>query len=186
MCGRAHWPSLVFAVPVMILLLFLVVYQYGYVRVQSAVASIKDEQAVKAKSLKKYLSLISEKPLIEKQIASLKKERQAHSTKLIEGQTLSLSAATLQSIIKEIITSKGGSISSERVGKPEEYGKFKLISISIDAVLPDISVLNDILYSIETRTPYLVVKKLEMRLRSVKVPGEIMVKLDVSSLTSGK
>lgn len=173
-------------IPLILILLCLVLYEYGYLRIQSEIASIKEEQALKMKTLEKYSALISEKPQLEKELVALKETRKAEDTKLIEGQTLSLAAATLQDMVKGIIVGRGGTISSERVGKPEDRGKFKVISVSIDAVLPDARALSDILYSIETRTPYLVVKELDTRVRDYRNPKELMVKLDVSALTTAK
>jgi hypothetical protein len=56
----------------------------------------------------------------------------------------------------------------------------------MDVTFPDVSVLTDILNSIETRTPSLVVKELDVRIRDFKNPKELMVKLDVSAITGGK
>jgi hypothetical protein len=170
----------------MVILLGFMFHQYVYTRIKSDITSIKEEQAVKTKTLEKYISLISEKPQLEKTLASLKELRKAEDSKLIEGETLSLTAATLQDMVKDIITSKGGTISSERVGKPADLGKFKIITVSIDTVLPDPAILSEVLYSIETRTPYLVVSEIDSRVRNFRDPRELMVKLDVSALTSSK
>lgn len=174
------------AVPFIAILLGLVIYQYGFLRVQTEVASIKETQDIKTKTLGKYLALISEKPQLEKKLSALKEQRKADDSKIIEAQTPSLAAATLQETVKGIVTGRGGTISSERVGKPEDLGKFKVISISIDAVLPDARALADILYAIETRTPYLTVKELDTRIRNFTEQRELIVKLDVSALTAGK
>lgn len=173
-------------IPLILILLCLVLYEYGYLRVQSEIASIKEEQALKMKTLEKYTALIEERPQLERELNRLKETRKAEESKLIEGQTLSLAAATLQDMVKGIIVGRGGTISSERVGKPEDRGKFKVISVSIDAVLPDSRAMSDILYSIETRMPYLVVKELDARVRDYRNPKELMVKLDVSALTTAK
>lgn len=177
---------LLFAVPLIIALLAGIFYQYGYMRVQTEIAAVKESEDVKARTLAKYLSLISEKPALEKKIAALKEARKAEDSKLIEGQTSSLAAATLQETVKGIVTGRGGAISSERVGKPDDFGKFKVINISLDATLPDTKALDDVLYSIETRTPYLFVKELDVRVKNFREPKELMVKLDVSALTSAK
>jgi hypothetical protein len=178
--------TLFFAVPLMLILVFLVVYKYGYLDIGADTASVKEEQDIKNKLLQKYMTLIAEKPLIEKQIISLKAESRADDSKLIQGQTPSLAAATLQEIITGIVIEKRGSISSQRVGKPEDLGKFKVISVSIDAVLPDSAALSEILYSIETRTPYLIVKELDTRVRNIREPKDLMVKMDISALTGGQ
>ena len=61
-----------------------------------------------------------------------------------------------------------------------------MITASVDTVLPDPRALRDILYSIETRTPYLTVKELDVRIRNYRDPRELVVKLDVSALTSAR
>lgn len=177
---------IIFGIPLILILLALVSYEYGYLRIQSEVVSLREEQAIKMKTLEKYTALINERPQLEKELNNLKETRRAEDSKLVEGQTLSLAAATLQDMVKGIIVGRGGTISSERVGKPEDHGKFKVISVSIDAVLPDSRALSDILYSIETRTPYLVVKELDTRVRDYRNPRELMVKLDVSALSTAK
>jgi len=178
--------TLLIALPLMVVLLGVAVYQYGYLRVQSDLSAVRDEEETKAKMLAKYMTLIAEKPELEKKLAALKEERKADDSKLIEGQTPSLAAANLQEVVKGIVTGRGGTISSERVGKPEDMGRFRVINISIDTVLPDARALSDILYSIESRTPYLVVKELDARIRNYRDPRDLMVKLDISALTSGK
>ncbi len=178
--------TLIITIPLMLALLVFSAYQYGYKRVKSELDAIKEEQSVGMRIVEKSNSLISERPNLEKKIAILKEERQADNTKLIEGQTLSLSAASLQETIKGIVVGRGGSISSERVGKPEDHGKFKVITVSVDAVLPDTRALEDILFSIESRTPYLVVKELDTRVRNFRDPRDLLIKLDVSALTAGK
>lgn len=178
--------TLLFTIPLMVLLIALAIYNYVYVKIQTDVSSIKEEQAMKTRMLEKYITLIAEKPQLEKRLVSLKEGRNAEVSKIVEGQTLSLAAATLQDTVKEIITSRGGTISSERVEKPEDMEKFKIITVSIDTVLPDARTLSDILYSIETRTPYLVVKQLDTRVRNFRNPRELMVKISVSALTSSR
>ncbi len=177
---------LIVALPLMIILLGFIVYDYGYLKIRTELNSIKEREALRTKTLTKYVTLIAEKPQLEKKLTSLKERRKIDDSKLIEGQTLSLSAATLQENVKTIITGKGGTISSERVDKPEDLGGFKLITISIDSVLPDTRVLSEVLYAIETRTPYFVVKEVDVRVRNFREPRELMVKLKVSALTVGK
>lgn len=170
----------------MLILVFMVVYKYGYQSIRTERFSVREEQDVKLKLIQKYMALIAEKPLIEKQISVLKAESKSDVSKLIEGQTPSLAAATLQEIVTGIVIEKGGPISSQRVGKPEELGKFKVITVSLDAVLPDTHALSEILYSIETRTPYLIVKELETRVKNPISPKDLLVKMDISALTGAK
>lgn len=174
-----------FSIPVIIVLLALITYQYGYLRIKAELESIKDEQAVKVKTLMKYQGIISEKPLLEKRLSELIEERKSYDAKLITGQTASVATATLQETVKGIITSRGGTISSERFIKTEKLGKFNVISVSVDAIVPDVRALSEILYSIETQTPYLVVRDLDARINNFKNPKQLSIKLDVSAITSG-
>lgn len=178
--------TLSIAAPVAIVLL-IIAAQYGYSIIQSRIVSIKEKQAVKTQLVEKYVSLISEKPALEKKLALLKEERRELNLKLIEGSTSSIAAASLQEKIKEIVTEKGGKISSERIGKSEEADAFNIISISINAVLPDSGALNNILYAIETHTPRLVVTELDIMVKNPRKPtGDITVNLVVSAVTNKK
>jgi hypothetical protein len=174
---------LVVTLPVLVVLLGLTVYEYGYVAVRDELKEVKEREIVKMRTLERYINLIAERPYQEKVLADLRDRRKADDSKIIEGQTPSLSAASLQETVKGIIMSKGGSISSERVEKPEDYGKFRMINVTIDAVVPDTRALSDILYGIETRTPYLVVKEVDARVRNFREPRELMAKLRISALT---
>jgi hypothetical protein len=178
--------TLAIAIPLMIMLSAVAVYQYGYLKLHSDFSALKEEQEMKTKTLTKYISLISEKPKLEKNIVSLKETLELDRKKLIEGQTYTIAAASLQDTVKGIISGKGGKISSERIGTPEETGKFKIISVSIDAVMPDVRTLNEALYDIETHPVNLVVKELDVRIRNFQNPRDLMIKLDVSAMTVGK
>lgn len=177
---------LVVAIPVIIVLAGLVAYQYGYQGVRNEMSAMKEMQASKTKMLEKYIALIAEKPDLEKKLETLKEERKTDDSKIIEAQTLSIAAASLQETVKALITGRGGSITSERVEKPDTLGNLKVINVSIDAILPDTRVLNDLLYGVETRTPYLIIKEVDTRVRNFRDPKELMVKIRVSALTGGQ
>ncbi len=131
------------------------------------------------------MTLIAERPMIEKNLAALRERRKAENAKIIEGQTAPLAAATLQNTVKDVITSRGGSIASERVEKLENAGEFKMVTVTIDAILPDTRALGDTLLAIEAQTPYLVVRELDARIRNFRDPKDLTVKLKVSGLTGG-
>jgi hypothetical protein len=174
------------AIPVLVILAGLLLYQYGYLRLQGEMLSIKDAEAVKIRTLQKYADLVAKRPGFERKLAALKETRKADEAKLIEGQTPSVAAASLQNSIKALVTAKGGTISSERVEKPEDVGKFKVISVSIDGVVPDMRFLNEALFAIETQTPSLAIRELDVRVKDFRDPRELMVRLKVSGMTAGK
>jgi hypothetical protein len=204
------------AVPLILLLMGGLVYEYGYLRIQEDLAGIREEQAAKSRTLKKALTIIAEKPELEKRLKALRDLRQADNAKLMGGEMPSLASASLQDTIKGIVTNRGGTVSSARVGKveeiiyqepgtqkttpeprerkappekkggkPESVGKFKIINASLDIVVPDPAALRDILYFIETRTPDLVVREMDARVRNMKEPRELVVRLDVAALYGG-
>ncbi|MBE0558279.1 MAG: hypothetical protein IH628_13690 [Proteobacteria bacterium] len=177
---------LTIAIPLTIILLGAVVYQYGYLGVREDVTEMDDAASVKLKTLTRYMALIADRPALEKNLATLREVRKMENAKIIEGQTAPLAAATLQNTVKEVITSRGGSIASERVEKPENAGDFKMVTVTIDAVLPDTRALGDALLAIETQAPYLVVRELDTRIRNFRDPKDLTVKLKVSGLTGGR
>lgn len=208
---------LIVAIPVLIILIGLIIYQYGYLRVQQELAEVRQEKESKSKTLEKYLAIIAEKPDLEKKFQTLKDRRKAENAKMIEAETFSLASAGLQEMVKGIITSRGGVISSERMGKEEELApaalgpaketakiqkperspkpkkekseeksRFKYVSVSFDFTAPDTGALRDIIFFVETRVPYLLIKELDCRVRNFREPRELMVKLDVTALYGGK
>ena len=208
---------LIIAIPILVVLAGLTVYQYGFLRINQELAAIIEEQKSKTKTLEKYLTIIAEKPDLEKKLLDLKDKRKTETANLIEGETFSLAAAGLQEMVKSIISSRGGVISSERIGKEEEIApgpsgasregskgqktekgpkpnkektedksRFKFVSVSFDFTAPDTGALRDIIFFVETKIPYLVIKELDCRVRNFKEPRELMVKLDVTALYGGK
>ena len=177
---------IIYSIPVIIILAVIVAYQYGYKSIKSEKNSIKEMQNTSEKMLEKYVSLIAEKPELEKKLSVLKETRKADDAKIIEAQTLSIAAASLQDTVKTMVTGRGGSITSERVEKPDDLGKMKVINVSIDAVLPDTRALSDLIFGIETHTPYFIIKEIDTRVRNFREPRELMVKLRVSALTGGQ
>ncbi len=175
-----------FAIPVIVVLVGLVAYEYGFDRARQEMVSIRERQEAKTRVLEKYISMISEKPILEAKLNSLKERRKTEDLKIIEAETPSLAAATLQGTVKGIISARGGTISSERVEKTEDLGKFRVVTVGMDIVLPDARALGDVIYTIETRTPYIIVKELEARVKDFRAPRELMVKLRIAALTSGK
>ena len=174
---------ILFSISVLFILSLFLLYE-RYAAVQKDLSLIRDGQALKERVLGKYMSLIAEKPDLDKRVAALRKMRETEDAKLMEGQTASIVSAGLQDTIRSIVTSHGGSVLSERAGKAEDFGDFKTITVTVDTLLPDARGLADILYAIETHTPYLLVKDLDVRVRNFKIPKELSVKFDVSGLTS--
>lgn len=177
---------LILLIPVVAALLVVVAYRYGYLAVRAGIVSIKEEHAIKVKTFQKQMTLIVQKPAMQKRLDLLTEARKADNSKLFDGKTSSISTAALLETAKGTITGRGGTILSERAGKPGALGKLTVIAASIDASLPDARALGDVLYSIETRTPYLVVKEIDIRVKALNEPKELSIKLDITALSGEK
>jgi hypothetical protein len=173
---------LIWAIPLIILMSGYAVYEYGIVSVYRQYDEIREQNNIKMKMLKKCNALIAQKPLLEKQIVELKRARKDEDVKMFTAQTMVIASANLQNAVKGIIAGRGGVINSERMEKADEEGKFKIISVSVDAVFPDIRALSDTLLAIETQTPYLVVREVDVRVRNFADPKDLIVKLKVAAL----
>ncbi|RJQ21554.1 MAG: hypothetical protein C4560_03620 [Nitrospiraceae bacterium] len=178
--------SLIIMLPVIIVLLGIVIYQYGYLRSQSELSSIREEEEMKTKILEKYIDLISRIPQMENELAAQRQRRESFNSELLKGETDSIVSAALQDMVKGIITGRGGKISGEMPGQAADMGSVKVITVSIDAAMPDVRALGDAIYSIETHTPSLFVKDLDVRIKDYKNPRELVVKMSVAAMTGGK
>jgi hypothetical protein len=208
---------LIVAIPVLVVLCAIFFYEDVYLAVESRMESIREDQDLKMKMLKRYDYLRYQRPEFEKQLAELRERTKAQSARFVPGEPVSIASANLQALVKGIIIERRGALTSERIGKPEDLEKappqeqaaaaaappgkvqtlkkaarsaepprIQILSISIDATLPDISALSDILYSIETRTPDLVIKELDVRVRNFREPRDLLIKMDVIGLYEGK
>lgn len=177
---------LIYAIPAVIVLAVLTVYQYGFVNARKEMVSLRETRAARERALMKCMETIAGRSRIEEKLDALKEKRRVAASKTIEAQTPTLCAAALQEAVKGIITGRGGSIASERVEKAEESGRFQVVTITVDAALPDTRALSDVLFGIETHTPYIVVREMDTRVRNFRDPRELMVKLRLSSLAGGK
>jgi hypothetical protein len=172
--------------PLAVILLGAAFYEYVYVAVQNELQAIEELKEVKQKTLTKYVNTIAQKGTLENQINALKEARKGEEAKTVEGQTPSVAAANLQNMIKGIISAKGGTISSERVEKTEDLHRLKIITVTVDTVLPETKALHDILLLFETNPVTLLMRELDVRVRNMREPRELMVKFKVSALNIGK
>ena len=203
------------ALPLLAILMVMAFYEYVYIGVDSELSSIRDEQDLKMKTLSKYAYLIAHKAEFEAELAALRDQAKAQSVRLVPGEPISIASANMQAMVKGIIIERGGTIASERIGKPTELEKapaaqpssaapalknqaqkkgpqpadqtrLMVLNVSLDATVPDIAALSDILYSIETRTPDLAIKEIDVRVRNFREPRELNVRIDVIGLYEGK
>jgi hypothetical protein len=116
---------------------------------------------------------------------SISSERIIKAEEAVKHQAVAGNGVIQQvSATKDLL--KGKAVAARKSVREDPLNRFKIIGVSIDASLPDPAALSDILYAIETRTPTLVVKELDARVKNFKTPRELMVKIDVAGLYGGK
>ena len=174
------------SIPLILILAGVVLYDYGYSKIEAERSAALEMEKLKMKTLEKSVSLIAQKPQLEKRLSDLKDLRKAQNAGMIDGNTSALATANMQNIVRTLITGRGGIVSSERAEKPEGYGKLKIITISMDTVLPDSRALSNILYAMETQTPHLVIRQLDTRVANMSKPKDLAVSFKVSALTAGR
>ena len=157
-------------------------YDYVYVPFIEKQRLVHDEIEMKAWMLNKYLTIEAGLDGLKNQYDELKQERKKVNSQMLKGKTSSLAGAELQNIIKDIIKSKDGSITSERINTTEERGGVKVVSVRLDAELSNPSTLYEIMYEMASRTPTIIIDQLEVRVRNVRKPGPVRVQLQVSAL----
>jgi hypothetical protein len=168
---------------VIIVLAIVTGYQYGYGTYRSRIASLKETREMSLKTLSKYRKVLSEKKSIQRELNQLRRALKDEELKLLRGETPALASASLQSIVKQIISSEGATIRSERVERTEEIDGFREVSVSIDLSVDSIATLSNIIYNIESRTPYMVIKEMSIRVRNYRRPGVLTVRLRISGLS---
>ncbi|MEW6332827.1 MAG: type II secretion system protein GspM [Thermodesulfobacteriota bacterium] len=172
--------------PLVVVLSAVAFHDYVYVAIRADLQSLQELRESKEKTLEKYVNTITQKGALENRIHALKESRRGEESRMVEGQTPSVAAANLQNMIKGIIVGKGGTVSSERVEKPEDLRRLRVITVSVDTILPETKALHDILYLFETHKVTLLMRELDVRVRNLREPRELMVKFKVSAMTSGR
>ncbi len=144
---------------------------------------VADRKALKIKKIKDYRATVAQKKTLEEIHEDYKNNIEQITNYVIHGKTPALAAADLQSIIQSTITPRGGNITRFNVKQPESTPPFQVINIEMDVTCPSISVLNDVLYEIETRKPFLYIKKLDIRPVNLILPIDLIVNFEISALT---
>ncbi|KJU83713.1 general secretion pathway protein M [Candidatus Magnetobacterium bavaricum] len=175
--------KLITLVLIMLLLGIGVIYDSVYRVAQERRDDVADRKALKIKKLKDYKAAVAQKDTLEEVHQEYKKNIDQITNYVIHGKTPALAAADLQSIIQSTITPRGGNITRFNVKPPENTPPFQVINVEMDVTCPNISVLNDILYELETRKPFLYLKKLDIRPVNLILPIDLIVNFEISALT---
>ena len=112
--------------------------------------------------LGRYQALEDARPQVEAELREMQ-QRNAAMSGLIEGNSAALAAAAMQSDIKTIIESNGGSVLSTQNMPSKIADGFEKIEIQYDLSLP-LGSMKNVIYQIETHTPYLFIDHVTMRM----------------------
>jgi hypothetical protein len=163
-------------------LVFLLAYDSFYKGMQEHKEELEQNKETRIRTLRKYKTVISQKDEIEKNVTS-NKDREAQIKAItVEAKTSALAAADLQKIIQPIITSHGGSVTRINVKQTEIKPPYQVINLELDTNLPNITVVNETIYDIETKKPTLFIKKLDARAVNFMNPVEIFVNFEISAV----
>lgn len=80
----------------------------------------------------------------------------------MDAPSPAVAGATLQTLARRLVEASGGSLRSMQALPPEQEGDLQKIAVRIDASVPGNRLL-DLLYQIETTTPYLLAESIELR-----------------------
>ena len=119
--------------------------------------------------LARYQALEAARPQVEAELRQMQ-ERNAAMSGLVEGKSAALAAAAVQSDVKTIVESNGGTVLSSQNIPPTTADGFEKIEIRYDISLP-LGSLKNIIYQIETHTPYLFIDSVNMRMPENWQPG---------------
>ncbi len=151
---------------------------------RAEIDTTRDSIRSKTRVLEKQILLLSGRAQVESELVSLRETRKFENLKIVEGRTLAVAAATLQNTAKGILVSKGGAISSQRVDRPGTLGDFKVVSVIFDAEFPGTQALGEALYALESQIPWMVVRELDVRVKNLRDPRELAVKLSIEALSA--
>lgn len=122
----------------------------------------RDERDQYLKLLADYKSAIGNRAGLEAELAQLQQQGRSASG-LVEGNSPALAAARLQNDIRTIVESNGGQVRSTQNLPASSINAFEKVDVACDLSIP-MSRLKDIVYQLETHTPYLFIDKIDIRM----------------------
>lgn len=112
--------------------------------------------------LGRYEALDKARPQVQAELQAMQ-QRNATMSGLVEGNSAALAAAQVQSDVKAIVERNGGTVLSSQNMPSSLSDNFEKIEIQYDLTMPPGS-LKNVIYQIETHTPYLFLDSVNMRI----------------------
>ena len=161
-------------------------YDYVYMPFQEEVVMIDEEISIKKKTLQQYMAIAGQKYEYETMLDKIKEAGNKAKNNLLQGKTESLAGAELQTAVKNIVQKKNGTITSERFSGSEDKEGLKVMTITLDVELVNVAALHEILYEIAESKPPMVVDYMEIRVKNLRAPDSVNVRLNISALARVK
>ncbi len=133
-----------------------------------------------------YEGLADARPHVEAELKEMQ-QRNATMSGLVEGNSAALAAAQVQSEVKAIVDRNGGTVLSSQNMPTSLTDNFEKIEIQYDLTLPPAS-LKNVIYQIETHTPYLFLDNVNMRMPEnwgAQDPGAAPPSMEIQFLVRG-
>jgi general secretion pathway protein M len=133
--------------------------------------------------LQRYQRLAAEAPQLQKRLQALR-DNAPFGDYLLSGASSALAAAALQQRLQTLVQAQNGRVLSTRVMRPQQDGDFEQVSVNARLQV-DLAGLQGLLQGLETQTPYLYVRNLnvyrQMGRRSV-MGNQLEVQMDIHGL----
>ena len=121
----------------------------------AAFSAQSDEIDNSLRQLGFYRAEIASKPVLQAELKALN-EKGASVTGVIDADSTAIAQAQLQSQIKSLVETNGGSVRSMQIMPATKQGGFEIIAVQCDLSVPE-KRLKDLAYAVAAHTPYLFV-----------------------------
>jgi len=140
----------------------------------------------------RYAQLGRQQSQLQRQIKRLKQQSKNNKRQFVEGAAPALAAAALQQRLRDLMERNGGRLISTQTLNVKDNEAFPMVSVKAHISAP-IEAIRDLLYSLETGQPHLVVdnlliqaKRSSRQRRSSRIRGApVQTSLDVQFILSG-
>ena len=124
--------------------------------------AVKNELETQPQLLEKNLHYLGQKEALAASLEAARNEIQTRETKLLTGDTPSVSASDLQDTVQAMATREGTQVITTRVLNPETVGSFSKISIQME-VGGQIDQIANLIRGLEASPKFLVLDEINVR-----------------------
>lgn len=174
------------ALPLTIVLLCYIAYEYGYVALSTKVTELKDDREQKEHMLYKYTVAVSKRQQIASTLNFLRPIKMNDDKGIIKSSQPNDALEHFNHTLREIIAKNGGQINGSNKALPQKKGKYVIYEMEIDTLLPDVRALSDIFYEIESNALYMIIKYVDVRVINPASPRELAAKFKIAAIGVGR